>query len=81
MPYLTEPNVICDVTDPKTIFNGNLQSFNYCGGSRRLCIRMKGKSILNIICLILIVKLRRCKTCPLKSSTSEASSSVDYSKS
>ena len=43
MPYLTEPNVICDVTHARTLFNGQFSefSFNYCGGSRRLWIKRK----------------------------------------
>ena len=36
MLYLTEPIVICDVTYPRTLFNGQFTEFHfsYCGGSR-----------------------------------------------
>ena len=50
-------------------------SFNYCGGSRRLWIK-KCISILNIIYLILIPKLNRCKTCPLSQRQSHMCRSV-----
>ena len=69
IPYLTEPNVICDVTHRRILFVADLQSFsfNYSGGSKRLWIKRKCICILNIIYLFLILKLKRCVTCPLAS--------------